>query len=420
VKSNPLVASGAVLVAFFTSVSPAGAQWSRVGALPVTDVFSVRVSGDTISAGVDTAAYVSTNAGGGWTRSAKPAAGVASVQCVLVRNGQLYAGTYGQGVFVSDDLGAHWSPFNTGLTGGVLDSQLFLSDLEVRRDSLYAATAGAGVYVRALEPLGAWQHFGEEFEPNQASNVNDLALGGARLLASAGGNGTVFTRDPTDADWELSFLRDHLSPGLSAFGVAWNGTNWIVGSNNGVFHRADGEASWTRANPGFGTVNWATFAAAGRTVFGAFDLATAVVIARSDDDGATWGVLEVLPDVFVYALAVSGATLYAARVDGLWQRGTGAVGVPADPAPGALRFAVRGPQPARGAIALHFELPSAGAVAIELFDVSGRRVAPIARGEWPSGPHDVALETGGLAPGVYAARLTAPGGAATARVVLVR
>src|SRR4029453_8164 len=98
---------------------PAAAQWSRVVALPQSDIFSVWSNGDTIVAGADTAVYVSTNGGAIWKRSAKLASGVNSIRAALVHNGRLYAGTFGQGVFVSNDLGTSWLGFSQGLGGGI-------------------------------------------------------------------------------------------------------------------------------------------------------------------------------------------------------------------------------------------------------------------------------------------------------------
>jgi hypothetical protein len=117
---------------------------------------------------------------------------VTAIQAVRIRNGRLYAGTFGQGVRVSDDLGTSWQDFNQGLVGGFEDSQLDVVDLQFRGDDLFAATAGAGVYSRKLSGPGGWQPFGGVFELNQAANVTALAVGGGRLLASAGGNGMVF------------------------------------------------------------------------------------------------------------------------------------------------------------------------------------------------------------------------------------
>ena len=130
--------------------APASAQWIRVGALPARDVFSVRSRVDTIVASVDTAVFVSTDAGATWRRSSRPVAEVTLISAVLMLNHRLYAGTFGQGVFVSDNLGSTWQAFNQGLVGGSFDAQLDISDFEVRGDSLLVGTAGAGVFVRRL------------------------------------------------------------------------------------------------------------------------------------------------------------------------------------------------------------------------------------------------------------------------------
>jgi hypothetical protein len=250
------------------------------------------------------------------------AAGVTAIRDEWVRNGRLYAGTFGQGVFVSDDLGDTWQAFNQGLVGGLFDSQLFISDLLVRGDSLYAATSGAGIYVRNLT-AGTWHHFGAQFEPNSASNTNCIAAGGARLLVGAGFNGMVFFRDPGDADWTRSWLDNvGAAPGLAALAAAWTGTGWIVGANTGVFRSTSGQEPWTFVELNLGTLFIASFATRGHEVFAAFGNGGQTVIAHSVDDGATWPVLESQSGVFVNRLAIGDSELYAGRLDGLWRRPT--------------------------------------------------------------------------------------------------
>src|SRR5215831_1024431 len=243
------------------AAAPASADWTQVPEVATTELFSAFSNGDTIAAGADTAVYLSVDAGSTWRRSSKPVAGVGAITALWIRNGRIYAGTFGQGVQVSDDLGATWHAFNEGLVGGFLDSQLDLVDFQVRGDQMVAATAGAGAYARNLAGAGGWQPFGAEFEPNQDSNMNGLALGGTRLLAMAGGNGDVFFRDPGDAEWTLSRL-DNLGihAGLQAMTAMFTGAGWIVGSNLGVFSSAAGHEPWTRHDPGFGALHWVTFA----------------------------------------------------------------------------------------------------------------------------------------------------------------
>jgi hypothetical protein len=306
------------LLAFAT---PAAAQWSRVEEIPASNVFSVTVQQDVIVAGAETAVFVSTDGGTVWNRSAPLAPGVTSIQAVRLHGGRLFAGTFGQGVFVSDDLGASWSPFNLGLTGGVLNSQLDVSSFEAAGDLLFAGTFGAGVYVRSLSSPAGWSHFGEVFEPEQASNVNTLARGNGRLLAAAGSNGMVFSRTRGDADWTPSGLGPNGSfvPGLQAHSLFHAGSRFVAGTSSGIFLSATGQEPWTLSSLGLFPLRWSAMAMQGPKLFAAFDLATAALIVVSPDEGQSWRFLSVQPGVFVFALAVHDHELYAARGDGLWR-----------------------------------------------------------------------------------------------------
>ena len=406
----------AVLVA-----TPSAAQWAQVPGVPTTQLFSLAAAGDTILAGADTTVYVSTNAGASWHATSRPVAGVTSIQAVLIRNGRLYAGTFGQGVHISDDLGATWTNYNQGLVGGFLDSQLDLSDLRVRGESLYAATEGAGIYVRGFASGSTWQHFGDVFEPNQASNVTALALGGSRLLASAGANGQMFHQDPGEPDWTISNL-DNLGihAGLTAYTAVRTSTGWVVGSNLGIFTSSAGEEPWTRTDVGLGPLNWTPFATDGSRIFAAFDIAPGVLIEQSDDSGLTWQELDGFAGVFVKSLVLVRGELYAARGDGLWRTSVALASAPPPAAPGALRLTLAGPQPFTDRALLRLELPAAAATTLEVFDVTGRRVLEPIRTWWPAGEHIVAVDSRALAPGVYAARLTSEGASSMLRLVHVR
>ena len=288
--------------------------------VPVTNIFSVWVDGNTIIAGADSVVYASTDGGVSWDDSAPVAAGVTSVQAVISHNGKLYAGTFGQGVFVSDNLGDSWTGFNQGLVGGIANSQLFIVAFVVLDDKLYAATAGAGAWVRDLSVAGTWSHFGNAFETNQASNMNHIAVGGTRLFGSGGFNGTVFHRDPGDPDWTVSWLNNvGIAPGLAALSAIWTGSQWLVGANTGVFRSAQGQEPWAFADVGLGTLFNAVFALRPPHVFASFGNSSGSSIEFSSD-GVNWQELEFQSFIFVFALATHDDTLYAARADGLWRR----------------------------------------------------------------------------------------------------
>lgn len=85
-----------------------------------------------------------------------------------------------------------------------------------------------------------------------------------------------------------------------------------------------------------------------------------------------------------------------------------APGVAATEAPPlALALGVS-PNPSRGEASVRIVLPAAADVAVDVFDVLGRRVAVLAEGHRAAGPHAFMLGRG-LAPGAYVVRLRAGG-----------
>jgi len=399
---------------------PAAAQWSRVLEIPVTEMFTVWANGDTIAAGADSVVFVSTDAGLSWVVSTRPVPGVTSIQAVRIRDGRLYAGTFGQGVHVSDDLGATWHAFNEGLVGGILDTQLDITDFQVRADTLYTATAGAGVYARSLK-AGGWRPFGVELEPNQAANVDGLEVGGGRLLAAAGSNGMVFTNDSGKEDWTVSDLDNQgVHAGLHAEAAIWTGTGWVVGTNLGTFRSSAGQEPWTRTDPGLGGLVWTAFAGQNGHLFAAFNTQLEAVMEESADNGATWQVQEIEAGVLVQKLAISGNVLYAARNAGLWRRPLADTAVKVHDPPNPLRFTVVGPQPFGDRTRIRFELSRAETISIDVFDIRGRWIRKPIAGRWPSGPHELYLDAEGLGAGVFLARLTAGDERQVVRLVHVR
>jgi hypothetical protein len=409
---------GLMLFALLGPATPASAQWTQVPEVSAGDVFSVWTKGDTIVAGADSFAYVSTNAGATWKRSTKVAAGVLEVSRVRVRNHRLYAGTMGQGVFVSDNLGDTWSDYNQGLVGGINNAQMFIADLLIRGDSLFAATVGDGAWVRNLTS-GNWGHFGAIFAPEQSTNMTAIAAGGSRMVACGGFNGTVFWRDPGQADWTLSLLfNDHFAAGLAALSATWNGSAWVVGSNIGVFQSASGQGQWTFVDFGLRPLFFTPVVTHGTDFFVSLGAGNGTLIALSHDDGVTWQNVDTLASALTYDLAVQGTTLYAGRVGGLWRRSIASlVAVPSGGAAPRLAFAIAGSNPVGEHVRFRFELPEAGPIAIEVFDVKGRRVGDAIRETRPSGAGEVEWDAGLLHSGVYFARLSAAGGSATTRLV---
>ncbi|MBI5836679.1 MAG: T9SS type A sorting domain-containing protein [Candidatus Eisenbacteria bacterium] len=104
----------------------------------------------------------------------------------------------------------------------------------------------------------------------------------------------------------------------------------------------------------------------------------------------------------------------------------GVVGVGGPPAGGGRAGRVElslAPNPMRGSGSVAFSMPTAGHMVLEVFDVSGRRVARVAEGMFPAGRHSLVIGPTVLGAaarsGVYFVRLQTPAGISTRRMVRV-
>lgn len=98
----------------------------------------------------------------------------------------------------------------------------------------------------------------------------------------------------------------------------------------------------------------------------------------------------------------------------------GTVSVP-EAGPGArLRFAIAGTHPVRDEVRFVVELPEAGRVRIEVFDIVGRRVPGRIDSALPAGRNELSWNVAGWSPGLYLARLHAYGRSEVVRFVRLR
>jgi len=86
---------------------------------------------------------------------------------------------------------------------------------------------------------------------------------------------------------------------------------------------------------------------------------------------------------------------------------------------GGLKLSM-GRNPARGEVAVWFDLPQGGAADLKLLDLAGRTVATRVVAGLGGGPHRVVLAAPATLPsGLYLVRVTQGGRAAAARVVVL-
>jgi hypothetical protein len=92
--------------------------------------------------------YRSADSGVNWT-PAKTGLTNKSVRSLATSGAQLFAGTFGGGIWVSGNNGAGWTDISAGLTN------LFIHSLAVHGSYVFAGTDGDGVWRRPLSQLVA-------------------------------------------------------------------------------------------------------------------------------------------------------------------------------------------------------------------------------------------------------------------------
>ena len=78
------------------------------------------------------------------------------------------------------------------------------------------------------------------------------------------------------------------------------------------------------------------------------------------------------------------------------------------------------PNPFNPATQIRYELPQAGQVSLEVFDMAGRRVAELVNGQVNAGVHTVSFDGSGLSSGVYMYRLQVAGQVFTRKLTLIK
>lgn len=210
-----------------------GSSWDRIG-LASLGVRCLGRIGNTIFASAGYA-FRSTDNGLHWdTIASLPAASY--VTAFTSRANDMFAASYGAGVYHSIDSGINWKPVYDGLTNSVVRCLRFLDT------SLFAGTVYGGVF--RSSDLG--KHWAEANVGLVPTDVNALAMDGQNLFV-----GTELQTMYRSTDEGLNWT--HYNIGNSRFTRAFAkiGSYFYAASNDyGVFRSTDDGLTWEAFNSG--------------------------------------------------------------------------------------------------------------------------------------------------------------------------
>jgi ligand-binding sensor domain-containing protein len=384
----------------------ASAQWVPTNGPNGVDIRCVAPSGPNLFAGTyGNGVYLSTNNGASWTAFNTDLPPYRYINTLAVDGANLYAGTV-SGVFVSTDNGTSWSA-GTGMTG----------------TNLFAGTWDTGVFI-STNNGASWTAVNTGLT---MLIVFSLAVSGTNLFVGLDERAGVFRSTNNGTSWTAA--RTGLTNGY-IFSLAINGTNLFAGTYEGVFLSTDNGTSWTMVNSGVPVDSHGDYprvpalAVSGTNVF-AGTYGNGVFL--STNNGISWTPVNTgLPFPYIDNLAVDDANLYCGSNGmGVWFRPlsemvTTSVSEPSCDLPTMFGLQQNYPNPFNAGTTIRFDLPHASKVSLKVYSVLGQEVTTLVEEEKSAGTYNVQFSAASLSSGMYVYRLQAGEYVAEKKLVLLK
>ncbi len=383
--------------------------------------------------------------------------------CLAVNGTNIFAGTYGGGVFLSTDNGMSWTGVSTGLTDSLVNT-LAVSPNGAGGANIFAGTEGGGVFLSTNNGTN-WTAVNSGLT---SSLIRALFVSGTNLYAGTEDDGAFLSTD-NGTSWTAvdSGLTVNL---VDAFAV--NGTNLYAGTDGGAFLSTHNGTSWTDVSSGLTNLNVYAFAFSGASLYAgthgggtflstndgtswtnltydfngnnpnvyAFAVsgtnlpagqaslfaATYGGVFLSTNNGTSWtAVSSGLSDASVNALALSGTNLFVGTEgSGVWKRPLSQMVTSVNQAPTGLpeKFALyqNYPNPFNPTTEISYQLSAVSNVTLKIHDILGREVTALVNEKQEPGSYSMTFDGSRLASGLYFYRLVAGNYSATKRLVLMK
>ncbi|HOI29001.1 MAG TPA: T9SS type A sorting domain-containing protein [Melioribacteraceae bacterium] len=416
-RFNTIKASLLFLILFFADSE---AQWMKIDiisdARPAPSLF---LKDGIIYAGSDNRIYRSSDNGVNWKESNIISPDVDFISALIKHDNKIFVGTYNHGVFYSSDEGITWNSLNTGLNG--LGAQT-ISEFAVRGSDLYAGTYGGGVFVTDLNALSHWNSFSNGLSFTVSYNINSIKNIDGTLYAGAGGNSSFFKNRENSDLWEEVVFGEMWGEPNNVFDIIKMGDQYIISASYGIYTSSDG-VNWNYFNTGAGVINESNFALHNNRIYAHFTKGAGRTLwITSDDNGKTWNFFDDQRGIDVLSALVVDNKLFAGRVYGFNYRPLDPTSVDGDELPAQFELSQNYPNPFNPSTTINFSIDTPGNVELKIYDITGREVAALINQYKPAGNYSYRFNPTelNLSSGVYFYKLSAGEFSSVKKMILMK
>jgi ligand-binding sensor domain-containing protein len=424
-----------------------GVSWSATGSITGGFVNALAESNANLFAGTDAGASLSKNDGITWT----------TINTGLVNTGigllasigdNLYAATT-YGVFRTTDNGLSWIAQNNGLKSidvhalAVNDTNLLAGTSagvwRLTASSVSWSNAGlTGNYIGALAETGNSLYAGTDNSSQPSGGVylstdkgtnwtatsnglpSDIAVYG---LAAIGTNlfvdfiipepnqvEQIYVSTDSGANWASTGFSSGVGPS-----AAISDNLFVTWNNNGVFRSTDDGISWSSVNTGLTDRKVYALLVSGTTLFAG----TNSGLFFSTDNGDDWTMANSGLMTAIYAIAATTSNLFVGAVSGVWRRPLSDFSAVTTVNPTKPSFTTY-PNPFSNRTTINFTSTESGVVEISIVNILGAEVARLFSGELAAGAHSYSWNADGMPAGSYFCILRSSKGVQELPIALLR
>ena len=353
----------AAITGYIYKSNDGGMNWIRANeGMYSGPVWKLEITGNAIYAASVTGVYKSTD-GTTWTLAGLENKDVRSIE--TDNSGNIYAGTWLNGMFKSTDGGANWSAVNNGMAANTVVTSMTLSD-----EVLYTGTFGNGVnkssdYAASWAPVSA----GIDFIWAMASN----SLG--HIFAGTYGDGIYLSTD-NGANWaRTNFPATHIY-------------SLIIDADDNIYAASYTSGIYVSSDNGS---NWNNLGLAGQSV-------SSLMINPNS------------PGVFA---ATKSGQVYK-LIDNPTSAKDNSV-IPAE-----LSLSQNYPNPFNPSTKIEVSVPRSGNFKLVVYDMLGQAVQTLLDGQLEAGAHSVHFNGSDLTSGIYIYKLVGENVSISKKMMLVK